>query len=605
MFSTSRFVMFSIFILVCSAVLLFIGVHGQGEKLAHTQKQIESVELGLAELSPRGELGGYAIPASGCGAAHGAHGALCPPPTISITARNITMNGGYTNGTLVFNPGDEVEIKWDSTQMSSCVAGPNTSDFSTGAGNPISGQDVDIIEPAAGSDTTLGISCTDLNGATHAASVVIRAAAGCALNTTPTSPVIGGSVGFSATFNNGETLAHLYACPGIFPDGGCWGGTLVEANTPVTGGVANFVYSIPTTVDFNYAYQAHGHAGAGVITTCNNVFSPTAAPPAPSVNVGISRNGDPVAWGPGPIQVGASDSLEVVWNVVSSDVPSLSCVGTDDFSEYGNPTPVTGAAAVSGQQAPLTMPVPNSTVRYGIDCTDSVGSGSGITFVDVQVPAPSTVTLDINTDATGLWTSDPAPNPWQPFVIGPLDNIGLRWSSTDATTCNGSVTRGPSDTSAGGFNTGGDPGAISPGTDMDISEPDIGTYATYRVDCSGLGGNSFREIEVQRPAPTPILTITNAATGELVTLVEEGTLVDVAWDTNFNDPAACRLTGPNLDIDPLPTSVGVQADYQIRGESDFTLDCDPNIISPTTGLPVNPGAVVTQTVNISSIFVEN
>ena len=85
--------------------------------LALTESQPSSVELGLTELSPKGEAGGYAIPASGCSAAspdwHGFPIHDCSTfPDIQVDKPIIRL-------------GDPVNVAWDPRTHVNCILSEN------------------------------------------------------------------------------------------------------------------------------------------------------------------------------------------------------------------------------------------------------------------------------------------------------------------------------------------------------------------------------------------------------------------------------------------------------------------------------------------------
>ena len=93
---------------------------------------VQSVELGLSETSPRGEQGGYAMPASGCSAldpnwGNGTH--PNPPAACSTTNPTITATPGLVRY------GSEVVISWNPNGHSSCFLTQNLTSL-TGGLNP-------------------------------------------------------------------------------------------------------------------------------------------------------------------------------------------------------------------------------------------------------------------------------------------------------------------------------------------------------------------------------------------------------------------------------------------------------------------------------------
>lgn len=79
-------------------------------------------------------------------------------PTVIIEVRNTTQDTAWTSDDIVIDLGDQVALRWDSTNVSSCTG----SNFSTG-GN-VSGSNNDVTEPAANSNTTYTVACTGGHG---------------------------------------------------------------------------------------------------------------------------------------------------------------------------------------------------------------------------------------------------------------------------------------------------------------------------------------------------------------------------------------------------------------------------------------------------------
>ena len=84
------------------------------------QVQSGSVELGLNEVSPNGEAGGFAIPASGCSAADPRwHGGPADAGCVTVTKPTITVDKP------IIRVGDTVKISWDPKGNAGCVLSPN------------------------------------------------------------------------------------------------------------------------------------------------------------------------------------------------------------------------------------------------------------------------------------------------------------------------------------------------------------------------------------------------------------------------------------------------------------------------------------------------
>ncbi len=110
----------TIFNLLAPVIMLVSGLMGLGDahiaQVATIQEQ-RSVELGLTEVSPKGEAGGFAMPASGCSSAdpdwHGAPVHDCS-----------TLPDIRTNNPII-RLGDPVTVSWDPRGNTGCVLSSN------------------------------------------------------------------------------------------------------------------------------------------------------------------------------------------------------------------------------------------------------------------------------------------------------------------------------------------------------------------------------------------------------------------------------------------------------------------------------------------------
>lgn len=106
----------------------------------------DTVEIGLAEVSPLGPDGGYAVPASGC--SYTGHGTVheCTGPDITADPPIVRYDG-------------EVEICWD---PGGYLSGCTLSDNLTGNGNSAACETVTLV-----SESTFDINCgTDTSSVT-------------------------------------------------------------------------------------------------------------------------------------------------------------------------------------------------------------------------------------------------------------------------------------------------------------------------------------------------------------------------------------------------------------------------------------------------------
>ena len=79
-------------------------------------------------------------------------------PTAQIEVRNITLDDSWTSDDITIASGDQIELRWESTNASSCSGG----NFATGG--LTSGTDSNVTEPAANASLPYTVSCTGSNG---------------------------------------------------------------------------------------------------------------------------------------------------------------------------------------------------------------------------------------------------------------------------------------------------------------------------------------------------------------------------------------------------------------------------------------------------------
>ncbi len=201
-----------------------------------------SVELGLLELSPLGEAGGYAMPASGCSVIHrdctggyGCTGKDCTPVcqgwgpryvnscSISTDLRTRKYADGSWSGYSVNDRnmvnGNSIQVNW-STSLSD--PGDNSrivctqENFSDGG---LSGNNINVVEPTAGNSTNYRVVCSYYNRSSASA-----------VRVTNISPLaVNGSCGTA----NGRTFSHTDTSYGSYT--ACSAGSASGFSFPAAG----------------------------------------------------------------------------------------------------------------------------------------------------------------------------------------------------------------------------------------------------------------------------------------------------------------------------------------------------------------------------------
>ncbi len=111
---------------VAPIIMFTASLMGYGVQSDFVSPEAHSVELGLTEVSPRGEAGGFAVPASGCGVIHGG----LPERDCSTTAPDISTNFS------IIRLGDPVLVIWNPKSNTGCVLSNTVTSLITAPNSP-------------------------------------------------------------------------------------------------------------------------------------------------------------------------------------------------------------------------------------------------------------------------------------------------------------------------------------------------------------------------------------------------------------------------------------------------------------------------------------
>ncbi len=211
----------------------------------------------------------------------------------------------------------------------------------------------------------------------------------------------------------------------------------------------------------------------------------------------------------------------------------------------------TGTNSLSGSTNPISKTYSTSGIKTAtVTVTDSLGLSSGAVScsnsVDVTDTSP---TADIKARAVGsgaTWSNGP-------ITIAATEEVELKWTSTNATSCTGDTY----------YSTGT---AIS-GNTSTVSEPTAGNSRTYRVTCSKSGESDDDTVQVTRAGPTSPPTLT-----AVPDRVRQGETTTLSGNTNGH--TSCEITGGTTDIN-IPDGTGAYSytSDAILGETLFVLEC--------------------------------
>src|SRR3989344_3706569 len=308
----------------------------------------------------------------------------CSVPVVVTSARpSVDLQIRKIGTTLWLNPtadsplrigvSDEVELKWDSLNATSCTSG----DF-TVPGGSVNGRTSDVIEPAVGSTKPYTITCT--NGSdTDLDSVVTVAAPPPTVTTQVQSNVTQTGATLNGTANPNGTATTGWFRYRTSSTGSC--NDSFGTRVPSSGGTSlgsgtsgvNFSRAISGLVqNTTYYYCAIAENAGGKAYGAVRSFTMTAYPP-PTVTL---------AANPASIAYNAASTLS--WSVSGA----TSCTASNAWS---------GAKSASGGSE--STGAVTSTRTYTLTCTGAGGSTARSATVTVAAPPP-TVTTQVQSNVT-------------------------------------------------------------------------------------------------------------------------------------------------------------------------------------------------------------
>jgi hypothetical protein len=428
---------------------------------------LRSVEIGLAEFSPRGLAGGVAVPASGDSVL---------PPLANIYVRS---NGdAWTGANISIYLGADLDIRWNSVNATQCTG----SAFTVTPAGAIGGVQTNVVSPGANVTITYTVTCTNSAGtATDSLTVTARStpAPQCDDNIDNADPedtfidFDGGSTAVGATTcwvkGTGSCSVVCAGASGTSAGGQCVSGesrTSESVNQLLSAGA--FIYGCWADRTCNSGFHGSGtqigqnvlinnpyyHDGeyrpeyatiqmcyapgqrqdsdgtdrsvgcncnvpdASLCTTpptpvygtpdpgCTSPTDTDETDGPPTVDLRVKNDNTTMSYTGNNISIPTGNNISLRWT--SSN--ATQCVGTA-FS-------ISPATLTTGTQSTVTEPTQGNTTRYSVRCTGPRGAATD--FLDVTAVAavgqPPTITADprivrYGEDTTLTWntgTSDPA-----------------------------------------------------------------------------------------------------------------------------------------------------------------------------------------------------
>lgn len=537
--------LFGLTVFALSLTALFVGSRVIAGNDHVTATESDSVELGLLELSPSGEAGGYAMPASGCAVVHSGTVTDCEI-VASLDGRKQRADGtwgDYHDNRREIYLGQEVQLRWDTTYNNlngesgawdssqvTCVGeieDPNDSsrtfpgsDFDTGGAR--TGNDQNIVEPdAAGEWRNYFVNCSYYN-LSDRNRFQVRA------TSTPTvelelddNPVV---------YGDSTNLRWYVMGADTCTASGDWSGS----KDPSFG-----VESTGQILDGN---------GQTYTLTCSNAMASASEtvtlavdpPPAPTINLSASPN--PIAY---------DTSSTLTWTV-SGYIQSC---GTD-----AGPWPGSSDLGTSGG----TRNTGNLTTDtyYRMQCIGpepwNIASTDDVTVDVIQPPeANLNVCRWDGSSATDCATDG------ETLLIADGDEVRVIWDGgpEPSTAC--------TETGGKDFVTGGLGGGAVTVSSLTISD----SPETYGISCSNISGTETASVDVI------IGTLCDPGDGVIAPeVVRAGAEFTVEWQKPV-DVATCTLTGGGISVTNPPSTtdgcdINVEFPVSIENRTAFTLMCD-------------------------------
>lgn len=269
------------------------------------------------------------------------------------------------------------------------------------------------------------------------------------------------------------------------------------------------------SVEFDLSrLSPEGGEGIGYPIPASGSSDPVTA----KLEVVVKHNGNWANWTTSNVSIVDGDTVRLRW----SSTFSFGCAGSGASFETGG-TP-------SGVDASITEPDPGNSTTFGITCSGFIGGFATDELTVTTYPLP-TAKLEVRTaggnSSNPSWTTNN-------ISINTGENVRLRWSSTNATSC--------TKVSGSGFSTGG----ATSGTDTDVNEPSAGSSRTFEVSCTGDGGEDSAKVTVstdQPPAPTAKLEASvNGSTWKTKDRnIKVGDVVSLRWSSTNAD--SCSGSG--------------------------------------------------------------
>ena len=247
-------------------------------------------------------------------------------------------------------------------------------------------------------------------------------------------------------------------------------------------------------------------SGAGETVKDSLVISTAPSGPTPVVVLEAKNRTDNGAFSPQDLTIDAGDEVSLRWT--SNNTNSCWAVQGPNFATGG---------ALNGTDTSIAEPPAGSSNIYTVRCRGTNGATVEDSIVVTTLNGNNpTVTLRSKnaTDNTGFTTGN--------RTIDAGDQVHLNWTSGNTSSC--WVTEGP------GFQTGGN----TNGTDQTITEPTAGNSERYTVRCRGTNGTTVDSSLVIRAETPATITLRSKNATDNTGFVPGNRTIDAGDQVHLN-----------------------------------------------------------------------
>ena len=295
----------------------------------------------------------------------------CSPDSVSYPAPTVTLeqrvgnDGLWSENNVTISPGDQVQLRWSSTDTGFCVAsGPGFNVSGNGNNMPgTSGTDTDIDEPGAGASSVYTITCVGGSNGTLADSITVTTIDSVVPAVTLEQKIhTEDESAWSEDHATIEEGDHIHFRWNSMNTDSCVGSAFYTGGE--TSGV-NYNNAEPSAGS-SRTYTVNCFGEGGVVSDSIIVTKPV---PAPTVTLKRKYKG---SWGEDDVTIKAGDRIDLKWSSTNAD----SCSGSG---------PGFSASATSGYDWFIDEPTIGNSSTYTVTCTGEGGSGQDSITITTEV----------------------------------------------------------------------------------------------------------------------------------------------------------------------------------------------------------------------------